>query len=105
MKNASARTEARAAEQADGGSVARGGSTPALTDNLRRAAAGDVGSQRLMSSALKTAALRDARYRRPLGYTRSWGRYYADRAAERALVAASWYRQLLEERTAGVSHA
>ncbi len=102
MKDAPARTEAKAAEQAVGVMVSRG--TPALTETLR-AASGDADTRRRMSAALKTATLRDDRYRRPLGYTRSWRRFYADRAAERALSAVSWYRQLLQERQAGVSHA
>jgi hypothetical protein len=100
MKNAPAVTEA-SSRAAVGCMVARGGAA-ALTDNLRRAASGDAGSQHLMSAALRTATLRDDRYRRPLlDYTRSWRRYYALRAAERALSAVSWYTNRLEERTAG----
>jgi hypothetical protein len=95
MKNAPAGTEAYAAEQAVRGIVARGGAAATLTENLR-AASGDAETRGRMLAALRTATLRDDRYRRPLDYTRSWRRYYADRAAERALAATSWYRQLLD---------
>ncbi len=107
MKNAPAVITEASSRAAVGGIVARGGAAATLTDNLRRAASGDAGSQHLMSAALRTATLRDDRYRRPLDYARSWRRYYADRAAERALSAVSWYTNRLEERTAGrrVHHA
>ncbi len=98
MKSAPAVTEAKAAEQAVGGIVARG-STSALAENLR-AASEDVETRRRMLAALKTATLRDDRYRRPLDYTRSWRRYYADRAAERALISINAYARRLENRRA-----
>jgi hypothetical protein len=70
-----------------------------FAENLERAATGEPDAKHRMGAALKSATLRGSHYRKPFDAERAWRRYYAYRAAERALTAVLRYRDRLESPT------